>query len=89
MVDVGDRKVERENGHGVAQDQELAPVKNPRLVLGQIFHAEETGTVPDGLVADDGRAACDPSGVKLETDRESPARHFPFLDRLQKFIAFP
>ena len=71
----------REDRHGIAEDQVVAPVEDSFLTFGKMIQAEETGPVVSITSLYDGRTALYPSRVVLEADGESLARQVPFSDR--------
>jgi hypothetical protein len=89
MVQMGDGEVRRENGHGIAEDQVFASVKDPFLPHGELIQAKEALqplSIPEIHI---GRTALHPSGIILETDGKPPAGKVPLPDLLQRIAAFP
>ena len=80
MIQMGDDEVRREDRHGIAEDQVVAPVEDPLLPIRETIQAEETGPPFSIFLAHLGLAAPDPSWIVLDADGESPAGKVSFLD---------
>jgi hypothetical protein len=66
------------DGHGVAEDQIVVPVKDAFLFFRQILAAQKTGSPGYGLFPDIGKGARYPSRIMLRADGKTPARDHPF-----------
>jgi hypothetical protein len=79
-------EVRRENGHGVAEDQVVASVKNSFLAFRELIQTEETSPFSSVFRIHHGRTALDSSGIELEADGKSPVGEITLPDILQRFV---
>jgi hypothetical protein len=75
MVHMGNGEVGGQYRCGIAEDQKFISIKDPLLFFRETIQAEETPLFVCILLADIGGAALDSSGIVLNADGKSPARH--------------
>ena len=77
MFQTADRVMKGEDRCRVAEDQEPVAIENGLLAFGEILDTEETWSLPDACFINPSKAACRPSGIVLQRDRERGALDAP------------
>ena len=77
---MGDGEVRREDGHGIAEDQVVAPVEDSFLGFRETIETEETSSVFCVSFVHASCAALDSTGIVLEANGKPFAGDIPLPD---------
>jgi len=74
MIQMGNSELERENRHGIAENQVTVSIEDSFLTFREMIQTEETRSLLSISFDPNSHTTCDPFGIVLQADGKSSAR---------------